>query len=86
MEDRLATHIQEQDRIDETAICIGCGELVYLHDRGDYETRPAGVICNPCMDEVEGAEADAAARDASIMEYEFWQEHWRVVAGEVVPR
>ena len=79
MEDRLATHIAQQDQIDETAFCVGCGEVVYLHDPG-YMGVGDGVLCYRCCGE------DAAAIDASQMAFEEWREHWQAFYGVPVPR
>ena len=89
MEDRLATHISDQDQIDETAFCVGCGEIVRLHDRDAYEGHPCGVICKDCVkgqtvadwfneQVANGGDPLEAARDADAccMSFEDWQAHW----------
>jgi len=82
-EAELGQHLAKQDRIDETAFCVSCGEIVYLHDRGSYkELYPDGVICMGCRREQDAMDAV----DAGMMDYAEWQEHWQVVAGEVIPR
>ena len=84
MEARLATHLEQQGRIDEFTFCAACGQIVYLHDHETYRRHPAGVICTPCADAQQAT--DAAANDAEAMAFGDWQEHWQVVAGELVSR
>ena len=89
MEDRLATHIAQQDQVDETAFCVGCGEIVYLHDRDTYKHHPCGVICKGCVkgqtvadwfneQVANGGDPLEAARDAdaSFMKWDEYQDHW----------
>ena len=81
-ENELAHHIAEQDTVDESTFCIGCGGLVYLHDRGTYETCLGGVMCEDCV--ADDYIADAPAIDAEVMAFKDWREHWTVQDGKLV--
>ena len=79
MEARLATHISDQDRIDESAFCLGCGKIVYLHDRSTYQCVGDDILCCQCS-------VDCAAIDAAQMGFEDWKKHWCAFYGVPVPR
>lgn len=78
-EQRLADHLAEQDRIDEFAFCLGCGEKVYLHDHSTYQGVGNDVLCGRCS-------VNDAAIDTAQMAFEDWLEHWQAFYGVLAPR